>query len=320
MPVTLQEFLNENSHRKYPIQDALPAADVSSSFVIPTSLIVDMRLCVPSGSLAAGVFYISSLVIRRYTIDIGLSYKPTVALAFALGSFLNIDTTAGTNVSYTFVPLSQDLIVNQLFSDMSGSVTIGTCGDALTHAGAWEFDEFSTALNPTVIDEGLTQVRSIQVGSQKFYGNVILKEGINVILTPVYEPSTDTTTITISARLDGTSTGTNLTTDDDIITALVDLYGRPIQTINEIEPDAAGNFSLLGADCISVTTGPSSVNLNNPCGIPCCDGTYLEGAYTALNQLNVRYAKIIDFYTAASANITSIQNKLSLLEAQTGYF
>jgi hypothetical protein len=320
MPTTYSEFLNENSHRNYPLRDEVSALDVSGTFVIPSSLIVDMKLCAPVDSIASGTFFISSLVIRRYTIDIGVSYKPDADSAFAVGGFYNIDTTAGTNVTYTLVSLPQDQIDNQLFVDMTGSVVIGSCEDAITKAGAWEFDETTAALNASAISEGLTQVRSIQVGDQRFYGNIILKEGDNVVLTPVYDAVTDTTTITVSAEISGSASDINITSDADIITALVALYGRPITTINNTEPGEDGNFTLVGADCTNITAGSASVTLNNPCSDPCCDGTYLDAAYDALNQLNVRYARVVDFYDAATRNMDLIQQKLGLLEAQTGYF
>ena len=321
MPATYQEFLNENAYRRYPLKDEVSAIDSSGVFTIPNSLIVDVQLCAPSTSLANGKFYVSSLVIRRYTIDVGISYKPTAALAFAVGYFLNIDTTAGTNISYSFVPLPQDQIANQFFSDMSGTIAIGSCEAAISFAGSWEFDPDNAEFNSSTIDEGLTQLRSVQVGNQKFYGNLILKEGTNVVLSPVYDAGTDTTTITMSARLEGSASNINLENDADIIAAMVALYGQPIQTINNLMSDSSGNFTLAPADCVSFTPSiDHGISISNPCSQPCCEGTYLDAAYTALSQLNVRYARIVDFYTSATTNIDQIQQKLALLEAQTGYF
>jgi hypothetical protein len=320
MPTTLQEFLNENSHRNYPILDDLSSRDITDSYTLPTSLIVDMQLAAPYGALDGGEFYVSSVVVRRYTVDITISYKPTSELAFAVGSFFNIDTTAGTNQSYSFVPIPQDQIDDQFFSDMSGSVVIGSNMVAVMTPGVWEFDETTAALNPTIVDEGLSQVRSVQVGDQKFYGNIVLKEGTNVTMTPVYEAGTDTTTITVSARLTENDASLVLDNDADILDALISLYGRPITTINNIAPDGSSNFEIEAQDCTQVAAGTNSLILSNPCSEPCCDSDYLDAAYEALNQINIRYARITDFYESATTNIDQIEQRLGLLEAQTGYF
>jgi len=320
MPENLQEFFNENSHRNYPIMDDLNARDTSDVLTLPTSLIVDMQLAAPSGSLDDGNFFISSVVIRRYTVDVQISYKVDSELPFVVGSFFNIDTFAGTNQSYTFVALPQDQIDNQFFSDMSGTIVIGTNTASAITPGVWEFEITATQLNPTTVDEGLSQVRSIQVGTQKFFGNVILKEGTNVTMTPVYEAVTDTTTITVSARLTDNDSTVTLENDADIIDALTQLYGQPITTINGIDPDANGNFGVDDADCVIVTGGSNGVTISNPCSTPCCDTDYLDAAYEALNQINVRYARLIDFYGGTTVNVDQIQQRLGLLEAQTGYF
>lgn len=321
MPVTYQEFLNENSHRRYPIKDDASARDVSGLFTIPDNLIVNMQLCAPSGSLAGGSFFVSSVVIRRYTVDVTVSYKPTSGLAFAVGSFFNIDTTGGTNVDYVFVPLPQSQISDQLFYDMTGSITIGSPEASTLTPGAWEFDDTSTVLNTSIINEGLTQIRSVQVGTNRFYNNIILKEGANVTLTPVYDALTNTTTITFSARLTSSAGALTLEDDSDIIAALTSIYGVPLTHINTMPPNSAGNFDLVEEDCINISNLTTGVNLNNPCSTPCCDKSqYLSAVYEAINQLNVRHARMMEFYNSADTNMKLIQQKLGLLEAQTGYF
>jgi hypothetical protein len=325
MPITYQEFLNQNSHRRYPLKDEASARDVTDVFTIPDSLMVNMQLCAPTGALAGGLFFVSSVVVRRYTVDVTISYKPTSDLPFVVGSFFNIDTTGGTNIDYVFVPLPQAQITDQLYYDMTGSITIGSPEASVLTPGAWEFDYTATELNAGIINEGLTQVRSIQVGTNRFYNNVILKEGNNVTLTPLYDAATNTTTITFSARLTQSAGTLTLENDEDIINAMLEIYGLPITSINTVAasylPDSYGNFNLIAEDCIAFENVSNALKLNNPCSTPCCDNAlYLGAVYDAINQMNVRYARIIEFYNAASVNIGTIQQKLGLLEAQTGYF
>ena len=319
MPTNLQELWNENSHRRYPLQDSAPAKDTTGTVTIPDSLIVDLQLCVPLSSTGAGVFYISSVTIKRLTIDVGLSYRYNTGTIIAIGSFFNIIVGAGTDQTYTFSPLEQTNITYVLFSDISGSIVIGSTTAASSLAGQWLFTYLATPINVSSLNEGLTQVRSIQVDSERFTGNVVLREGDNINIVPTYDVLTGITTLTINSSLPAGGT-VSLLSDSDVLTALEDKYGKPITTINNLRPDSGGNFEFEGQDCVEINTG-TGVQISNPCSQPCCDNvTTLDEAYQALNKLNLKYGQIYDFYVSVSSRISELQSKIAILENQTGFF
>ena len=66
-----------------------------------------------------------------------------------------------------------------------------------------------------------------------------------------------------------------------------------------------------------MNTVAGGLSISNPCSKPCCDKSYLDGAYNALAELNARYARIIDFYTEVRTNINAMQNKLAMLQLNT---
>ena len=319
MPTTLQEFWNENSHRRYPISDTASARDTLDTFTLPDSLMVGMQLCVPTGTTTTGIYYVSTLTNKRLTLDIELSYKPTASSAFVIGSFYNIVINDNSNVSYTFSPLEQVTVANILFSDISGTVVIGSTTDASLHVGNWTFSYISTPFSVSVLDEGPTQVRAIQVDSERFTGNVVLKEGDNMSIVPSYDALTDVTTLTFNSSLPASSS-ISLLNDAGILAALTSKYGVPVTTINNLKPDAGGNFELQGEDCVQINTG-TGVQISNPCSTPCCDPTtQLQAAYESLNRLNLKYGQVYEFFISASTRIADLQGKIAILENQTGFF
>lgn len=318
MPNTLEELLNENMHRNYPIMDGGSAQDLTGSYNIPTELIADISLVVPDGSVINGTFFISSLVVRRYTIDVEISYKPnSTQNAFILGWFHNIDADASVFQTYEFTTVPQSVPALAEFEDTTGTLTAGVGVATTTLPGVWDFDSSDTPLVPSTTNEQLTKFRSLQIGDETFTGNIILKEGDNVTLTPSYDSVTDTTTITISAR--EITSGDPINNDQDLMNALTNLYGQPIVRINEIEPQGSGDFYLVGSDCVEAVLENTGIKFENSCGKPCCsEEGYLTPVYDALNQLNARHVRLEDFLKGTVKNTDMLLSRLKNMENSVG--
>ena len=318
MPDTLLEFLNENLHRNYPVMDGSSCRDVSDSYNIPTELIADIHLSVPVGSTSSGRFFISALVVRRYTIDLEIGYEPAGQQAIPIGWFHNIDAEATEFNDYSFTSLSQTNPDMAYFEDITGRLVAGAGLTTTVLPGSWEFLPDSTELVPTTLDEGLTKFRSLRVGSSVLTGDIILEEGDNVTITSSYDLASDTTTIKIEAVETQTS-GLVINSDQDIIDALTDMYGHPITSINEIPPMDDGAFYLAGADCVSIGPEGSGLKIINPCGKPCCsEDSYLAPVYDSLNQLNANHVRLEDFLSGALDNTSSLLGRLKDLENSVG--
>ena len=312
---TLQEFLNENMHRNYPMLDQVSAADVTGEYNIPTELIADMRFVVPSSIVGQGDFFISGLVVRRYTIDIEISYKPNSAPAVVLGWFHNIDTDADVFKEYSFTTIEQQ--VEHSLEDTTGVLVAGKGLATATMPGSWEFDYNNTILVPTTVEGQLTKFRSLTVDGETFVGDIILKEGENTTITAVRDEAADTTIITISAK-EITPSALSIQDDSDLLDALTDLYGAPLVTINEMKP-LSNNFTLEGADCITVNATESGALIDNPCGEPCCSKEdYLGPLYDSINQLNAKHAKLEDYMRSATANQNILINNMKDMENSIG--
>ena len=315
----LQEFLNENQHRNYPLADNATARDITDSINLPQSLMSDMVLNVPasynSGSTPVdmSLFFVSNVLIRSMSADITISYQSSSgAVEVAVAADIPMDAPVHTSYNMSALPQADSELTE--FESVTGSVTIGLTEEARAYPGSWSFDQFTGKLIVSVIHAGIVGVRQITVGPDTFSGNVVLKEGTNVTLDSVYDSVHDKTIITISSTQESS---TSLVDDDSIYEALKREFGEPLTRINNIAPTNQGSFTLSGLDCTRLTNITGGLSITNPCSKPCCDKSYMDAAYDALAELNSRYARLIDFYVEVRANINDMQNKLAMLQLNT---
>ena len=314
----LQEFYDENLTRSYPLLDAMSATANEEGFSIPTDLIADMRMVVPQGIVAQGTFFISGMVIRRYTLDIEVSFIRDGSVATVVGVFHNIPTDVASFTSFSFTAWKQADVANVSLEDITGIIVMGSGGSLANKAGAWTFDKSATTLVDTVVVEQLTKFRALQIDDELLTGDIILEEGENISITPTYDNVTDTTTIKFSTTKSDTGTLV-INNDTDLFDALTAVYGTPITKINNIAPNTSGDFVLAGADCIDVAVQGSGLLLDNPCGTPCCDkDTYLTPVYESVNNLNARHARLDDYLVSVNSSLSLLLNRLKDLENSVG--
>jgi hypothetical protein len=317
MSQTLQEFLDNNLHRVFPLEDSAPGWDINGVFQLPSTLISNLFLCVPDlPAIDVSKFYIQRIVIRTSFVDIYIGYDDA-AVTEPLGVFKSIDTTAPVHSTYTFTP--SELQTNDDFTPlyhMSGQITMGTFNEALALLGSWEFDYTNGQLVAGIISKGLLNVQYISINGRLFTGNVKLVEGANIVFEVDEQTvgSETITYITCNATLAADS-DLQVVNDEDILTAFQLLYGGvPINTINGLLPDSERNFTLTAADCTTITPNQNGLTIENPCARPCCEED--ENVVRILEDianLNERYANLDSHYNTVSTAMQEMQNKLLVL-------
>jgi len=295
----LNEWADENAHRQFPLADSSSGKDQTGNYSIPQSFMVDMILAVP---IAYDIekFYIKSLVVRRLFVDIEIGYDDGSALT--VGWARNIPQDSTRNAVYTISPVVQD--TEKDFEMLTGAVVIGEAKIIVEQPAVYTFDPANTYIHPGVVTVGLACVQSLQIGAEVLTGNLVLQEGANVRL------EVDGDTITVSAVLDDTDSGTVIGSDDDIITALTEKYGPPITSVNGQPPDGEGDFQIVGADCTTVSRGNTNITIKNPCAEPCCDKSLLTDVYGVLSQLNIRYAVLESYYQNMGLTVNQMQARI----------
>ena len=320
MTTVFEEFLDGNLHWSYPLTDDSGGEDNTGAFSIPSALISDIYMCVPNLSYVDKTkFYISNILIRRYFIDIEISYDDP-AVTRPLGVFKNISTTAAVHSSYDFIPTETQS--NDQWTPMyhmTGQIIIGDAAQAIQYIGSWSFDQSTTGRSSKIvstrISKGLLNVQYISINGRLFTGNVRLREGSNIqmqtdqrVVNGVPE-----TVVTISASLNAASS-LQLANDEDVLAALTSLYGRPMKTINGMSPNSSRNFTFIGQDCTTVESIDHGLVINNPCAAPCCDSDEnITNLMASVSNLNLRYSQLKAFFDGVSGSINTVQNKLLVL-------
>jgi len=308
-----QEWLDRNLTRQFPLDDSAEALDITGTFRIPTTFMVDMFLTIPPDTDNT-LYYVKALTVRRYTIDVEIGYDGA-GEELLIGKFTKIPCDAALNSSYDFEPSPQTDSSYKPFTIMTGTLIVGKTEEILKYPGRWLFQSDGTPILSTRASEGLAAVRSFKVGTQIFTGDIALREGSGVTLTPSYDSVNDRTVITISANIaDSGELAIPITDDASILANLTSLYGTPVTSVNGIKPDVSGNFTLQPIDCTEFTPIEGGVRVENPCSKPCCDKSDLDDAYTAISELNLRYARMEGYYQSLSRNINELQARLIGLE------
>lgn len=304
----LSEWLDENAHRQFPLADAASGEDQTGVFILPRDFMVDMVLNTPDW-VDASSFYVSRVLVTSGSAEITVSYDRVGAPVVA-GSFINIRTDADDNQEYELVPAASELESFDEFESMTGGVIIGRTDEIIKYPGEWTFTASAGELISSCVNKGVRGVRQLRVGDVFLTGKVRLVEGSGVTIETSEDSVSGESVITVSAG-SSTSSGISIQNDSDIIDALVDRYGRPITTINNVPPDSNGNFAVRGVDCADVDVEEGAVVLSNPCAKPCCDpDIYFDDVYDTLNELNARCARITTFYNEVRNTLNRMQNDL----------
>ena len=308
------EWLDQNQHRVFPLDDNMSAEDTTGGYIIPTSFMVDMFLCVPPG-YDTTKFYVKNIIARRYSTDVGIGYNDGT-IDTTVGYFRSIPFDQEINTSYTFEAEAQSIAGSLPLGITSGVLIVGSMEELLKKPGHWTFDVNAAAILTTRVTEGLAGVTSITLENDIFTGNIALKEGAGISITPTYDSVHNQTVITVSADLGalGGELPVPLTSDAAILENLTRLYGTPLTSINGVLPDSQGNFTLKALDCTRVSGIANGLSIENPCSKPCCEKEMLDDVYESISQLNQRYARLEGYYQNISRNINELQARMIALE------
>jgi hypothetical protein len=256
------EWLNANSQRRYPLFEEATGKDTSDSFEIPNDFIVDFIWPVQSDpTIDTTKFHVASVSAFGTGVALSIGYDGTV-----IGS-VAIDASAFTRGKQYLIQGLGD------FEDTEGKIVIWSLDKVLDSAGVFSFDVAGARLEPTTIRPTLRGVSAVYIKngddiSDPITGDVILEAGSNMLLQFVSAPAGESDRIQLNA-IEGE--GLNETCDCAEATDLPCL-----KTINGIGPDDAGDFALVGDDCLELNAIANGIQIEEKCAKPCCGCDELE--------------------------------------------
>ena len=301
------EWLDHNSQRNYPLADDATGLDSTSSFSLPEDFIVQMDLPIHSAmDMDPSRFFIRQINISGVGVSVIISYSGSSGVQDVASASI----PRAAHSRYTTYAMGGI----EPFDDTVGKITINKFDSLdLQPSGIWNFDYTGSRISPDVVRPIIQGVQSLKVQSanttsERFYGDIELVAGTNVQLTPVVLGA-GSSKIIISA-ISGEGTIEPCVCEGDAAELPC------IKTINGISPTVAGDFSLIGDDCLQVTGGSNAVYIADVCCAPCCGCTELEAITTDLERFNQQKVNLEFFVNQLQSSVTEMN--LVVLGARLG--
>jgi hypothetical protein len=290
-----QEWLNMNSQRAYPLAEDATRLDESGTFLLPDDFLLELYLPVHAGlDVRPDRFFVRSVAVYPTGCNVAIGYDADELRVVA--SAVIARTSHREYDSYA-LPGSGD------FDDTLGKVVIGRFDSIDAQPSGQFFFTFDGGkLDPDCIRPIIRGVSSITVvnggeRSPRLYGDFEFIAGTNTRISVV------NVGIVNQIRWDAID-GAGLTET----CACEDAPGPPIRTIDNIPPDANGNFTIVGDECLQLEPIGNGLKLNDRCSQPCCGCVELEKLTRELDRFGDEATTLRTFVTRLQVEFSSMQN------------
>lgn len=297
-----QDWLNENSQRKYPLSQTALVTDTSGSFVIPDDFIVDMVFPVHADpTIDPTLFHVAGIGIFGQGVTIAIGYNGDVIANVSIDQ-----ATFKANSVYAVQGTGA-------FFDTVGRIVIGFLDTILESAGSFLFDVANGRFEPAVIRPDIRGVSAIYIQngtdvSAPIQNDVVLQAGRNFQLTLVNGVGSEPNRITMNA-IDGAGLNQDCGCSENNTLPC-------IQTINGIPGDNANNFTILDDPCIVLNDIANGLQIVDNCSKPCCGCNELDVVTAAAQTLAAQIFALENFASQLQASIDTLST--NLVSSKTG--
>ena len=292
------EWLNANGQRKYPLADHAQPVDVTGTFTLPTDFIVGLDLPVHAGlDVESHRFFVRNVGVYVNGFSIAIGYQP----ASGEPSIVAVASISRDQVTENSV---WNMAGVNTFADTGGKITIGQLvGIDEQPGGFFTFDAAATPVEADCVRPMIRGVSSIRVTngaetSEPMYGDIELVAQSNFQLTPVIVAGQDPQIRMSAIAGEGLNEGCVCVGNDD--------EAPPIRRINGIPPTPAGDFTLLGNDCLKVNGIENGIRLDDTCSAPCCGCEELTAITTNLTTLFGQQQTMSGYLTRLETQLISL--------------
>jgi len=309
----LLEFLNQNMHRNYPIQDTC-VVKTTDGIYLPSSLLVNCQIIVPCENLEdidASRFFVSDVMQYTSSLQVIISYQPENGTAFQCACSSAIVLSDQVYIEEVNLTPAAEVPDDSPLRNLAGKLWIGSTVN-MSNLGSLHFSYADAALNAACIYKtAATKVSKLIIvsGDQSVEvdGDVTLVAGTGITLN--YDATTKTVTI-----------GADTTwLDNEIAAALQSMDQTAIRTINGQKPDSNGNFTISGLDCtdIKAVQKTNSITISNPCSKPCCgdDSGDVADIKSTQKTLQAKVDRVSENLNSFINSINNVETRLPSLVA-----
>jgi hypothetical protein len=290
------DWLNANSQRRYPLTGDSSGQDTTASVALPSNLLVELDLPVHAGNnVDPARFFIKTVGIYATGITVTVGYQPAAGSAVDVATSMIPRDTFAENTTYALGGVND-------YADTVGKLVIGSLDglDALP-SGFFTFALADARVEPDCVRPIIRGVSALIVSSggelsTRLYGDIELIAETNVQLTPVIVAGQDSQ-IRISA-IQGEGLAEACVCDGEDAPA--------IRRINGVPPTPAGDFTILGNTCLSVTEITNGLKLADECSEPCCGCQDLEAITRDLERFGTQSTTLENFLNRLEAQVNTM--------------
>jgi hypothetical protein len=294
-----QEWLDQNSNRRYPLAVDASCVDVTGAFTLPTSFIVALYLNMPpSTGLNPAAFFVQQVGVFSTGCAIRIAYwngSTAVAVASAL-----IARAGHTRYrEYRLTSLGG-------VSGVTGWIVIGDFSEIDRQpGGTWNFAYTNGRIDLDAIRPQLQSISGLRIDingqlTDSLTGNLIFRAGKNMRFTVV------STGLGIELTMDAID-GAGL---NAVCVCADETAGDCVRTVNGIPPTPTGDFLLLGSDCIRLDTIANGLRFVDTCSDPCCGPDELEVITRTLETLDRQIDTLEHFVIGLEARAIQIEQSI----------
>jgi hypothetical protein len=286
-----------NSQRHYPLRSDAVTIDTTGSFTLPDSFLLALDIPVSSGlDVNPWQFFIQTIGVFGSGFQIVVGYQPASGPAVSVAT---ASVPAATHVPGNTYPLGG--IGN--FTDTVGKVTIGELDEINQQpSGVFTFDTVGAPIEADCVRPIIRGVSGILVStgtesSDLLYGDIELIADSNMQITTVIVEGQNPQIVFSAVQGEGLSQTCDCVGNET---------GQPIYRINGVPPTPAGDFTLLGNDCLQVTGIQNGLKLNDLCSQPCCGCAELEAITADLERFQSQEATLQAFVNSLSTSVQTM--------------
>lgn len=304
-PLVNVEWLNQNSLRAYPLSETASRQDVSASYTLPDNFLVDMVLPVNAAlDYDPSSFFVSKVNVFGIGVTVDISYWDG-ATATLVGS-LTINAETFTH-NETFL-----LQGTGSFEGVLGKIVVGTLDTLLQRPGSYDFDVSGGRIEACVIVPDLRGVSGFRIVVDENDAGILNQGDI------AFEPG-DNFRITVSdfggvkvltfSAISGEGTIADCACEGEVAAQ------EPIRTINGVPPDANGNITILGDDCLRIEpkAGVNALALTDSCSKPCCGCSELAVLVEDQKRMRDQVQSMENLMSKMESNLDVMQTLLSMI-------
>ena len=284
------DFLNANTLRSYPIKEGLTRRSTDDTFTLPDDFMVDLMIAASSD--ISKRFYVSKVVNLPDVITVEIKDQSDVVV----GSF---SITVSSHILYK----DYFMVPGSSYPKANGRLTVAsldTMQAAATGSFSFTFGTAELEMRTVVPTFSTISTLTLQDSTGKQYtytGNVRLVARKNIRFKG------DSTFVYVDA---GEGLGLNAECENQPV------Y---IETINGQPPDDDKNFTIIPADCASITplsgSNASGLLLSDTCCKPCMGCDEISTLTERAMQLESDILKFRDHYNKLQQTVLELSNLMN---------